>query len=391
MTSESDEEDFRYPLPDGSEVVIPARSRHVVVRHCPGADFDEAHGNAREAANRGIDIYHGQEGRPLVMAQKDSTYMVAWTSPAGQTLRIVGRNLLSARFRARGEARDPDGNLIVQPAPAPKLWHESLRYYRVSESSTDLYDSFRSLYLAIESLLSDVVAPVLRSSGKPEGDSDWLQRALREVARNVDLRPYAPASTKALHNAIHHELYVDLRTAIFHAKKGRATWAPQDWSSRAVIVAARVRYARMFRALASQYLDITYPAGGFTKAFWEQTYEDHLATHEVFVSNDSTKVEDEPKGEHQAAPAGGDVLTLRTAPADDMAADWRRGVLGVGAASIVDERLREVRRLGTLRDGELMMVESLDAPLVVTGLSELQVVLLIEGRNYGEPRQDFES
>ena len=391
VTSESDDEEFVYPLQDGTEVVIPATSRYIVVRHCAGADFDEVHERAREAANRGIDIYFGQGGRPLIMAHKDSTYVVGWISSAGHTLRIVGRILLSTRFRAKGEVRDADGNLVVQPAPPPKEWHESLRYYRVSESSADLYDSFRNLYLAIESLLSDVVAPVMRPNGNPEGDSDWLKRALREVGQAVDLRPYAPVSLKAPHNAIHHELYVNLRTAIFHAKTGRATWAPQDWSSRAVIVAARLRYARMFRALASQYLDIGYPAGGFAKAFWEQTWEAQLADHEVFVSNDSTKIEDEPKGKYQLAPAGGDFLRLRTALADEMAADWRRGVVGVEVASTVHRSLGEVCRFGTLRDGELMMVESLQAPLVVDGVAEMQVVLLVEGRNYGQPRQDFES
>lgn len=391
VTSESDDEEFIFPLPDGAEVVIPATSRYIVVRNCAGADFDEVHERAREVANRGIDIYFGQGGRPLVLAHQDSTYMVGWNSSFGNTLRIVGRNLLSTRFRAKVvEVRDADGNVVVQSAPPPKVWHESLRYYRVSEASTDLYDSFRNLYLAIECLLSDVVPPIMRANGN-EGDSKWLQRALREVGQTVDLRPYTAASPKAPHNAIHHELYENLRTAIFHAKTGRATWAPQDWSSRAMIVAARVRYAWMFRALASQYFDIRYPAGGFAKPVWEQTWEAELADHEVFVSNDSTKIEDEPKGEYQLAPAGGDLLKLPTAPAEDMAADWRRGVLGVDVASTVHESLRWVCRFGTLRDGELLMVESLQAPLVVDGLAQLQVVLLVEGRNYGQPRQDFES
>lgn len=390
VTAKSDDEDFTYALPDGAEVVIPASSQHVVVRNSAGTGFDEVHERTREAANRGIDIYYGQGGRPLIIASKDSTYMVGWTSSSGQTLRIVGRNLQTTRFRAKAEVRDVDGNLVVQPESAPKVWHESLRYYRVSEFSTDLFDSFRNLYLAIESLLSDVVPPISRTEGKPEGDSDWLQRALREVGQTFDLRPYAPASPKSLPNAIHHELYVSLRTALFHAKTGRATWEPQDWASRTMIMAARVRYARMFRALAARHLDIPYPSGGFAKAFWEQTWESQLATHEVFVSNDPTRIGDEPKGQYQLAPADGDFMTLRTALADDMAADWRRGVVGVGLGSTVQD-LGEVFRFGTLQEGELMMVESLQAPLVVDGLAEIQVVVLVEGRNYGQPRQDFDS
>lgn len=107
-----------------------------------------------------------------------------------------------------------------------------------------------------------------------EGDSDWLKRALRVVGQTVDLTPYASSSPQAPHNAIHRELYVSLRTAIFHSKKGRTTWTPQAWSSRAMIVEARIRYARMFRTLAAEYLGMRYPSGGFAQGFWE-----HVGDH----------------------------------------------------------------------------------------------------------------
>jgi hypothetical protein len=144
----------------------------------------------------------------------------------------------------------------------------------------------------------------------------------------------------------------------------------------------------MFRALAAECLDIQYPSGGFAKDFWECTWETQLGDHAVFVSNDPTKVEDEPTGEYQLAPAGGAFLELPTVAADDMAADWCRGVRGVEVASTVHQNLAEVRRFGTLRDGEVAMIESLPEPLVVDSLAELQVVLLIEGRNYGQPQHE---
>lgn len=77
------------------------------------------------------------------------------------------------------------------------------------------------------------------------------------------------------------------------------------------------------------------------------------------MSNGSTKVEDEPKGEYQLAPAGGDFLRLRTALADEMAADLAARRNRRRVASTVHRSLGEVCRFGTLRDGELMMVESL--------------------------------
>jgi len=127
------------------------------------------------------------------------------------------------------------------------------------------------------------------------------------------------------------------------------------------------------------------------KAFWESTQEQILDGYEAYISNDPTRVEDEPKGEYGVAPAGGEILIIPTSSATDMSADWRRGVMGAEEASTVHNTLGEVRRFGVLHDKKLAVVGNLAAPLIVEGLQEVQVVLLIEGRNYGAPRQDFES
>lgn len=392
LASESDDEMFTYGLPDGTEVVIPASSKYVVVRHCPGADFGSVQHTAREAANRAIDVYFGQGGRPLVMAHRQSTFVVWWPSDGKLTARIVSSTVSTSRLCATVTIRDGDGNVVTRPPAPPKAWHESLRYYRVSESTRDLYDSFRNVYLALEALLSTVVPTKLKTNGKPEGDKEWLQRALRDVGQHVDLSPYAPSSGRAANNAIHDELYTKLRTAIFHAKSGRNTWVPQDWQSRSTIVEARARYARLFRGLAAKYLDITYPFGGITRAFWEDIQEGVFSRQQVYVSNDITRVvEGQPQDDNAIAPAGGAVLVMATTPASDIAADWLRGIMGVESGSTVHSTVGEVRRYGSLHDGQLVVVGSLEAPLIVNNLHALEVVILMEGRTYGEPLKDFES
>lgn len=257
LTSETDDEEFTHSFEDGATTILPPSSRFLVVRDCLGDSAEAVERHGREAANRSIDLHYGQGGRPLLLAHKDSPSVFAWPTAAGQTIRVVGRNQLSSRLRARFEVRDSEGNLVIQPPPPAKIWHPSLRYYRVAEASTDLFDSFRNVFLALEALLSSVVPPEVRADGTMEGDSAWLARALRQVGATVSLDPYAPASSRLPHNAIHQELYVDLRTAMFHAKSGRLTWSPQDWQTRALIAEARVRYARLFRALASQYLGLS--------------------------------------------------------------------------------------------------------------------------------------
>ncbi|KRF22922.1 hypothetical protein [Phycicoccus sp. Soil802] len=391
LTSESDDVEFVHKASDGTVVVIPPSEKFIVVQECPGEDFDEVNRNALAAANRAIDIHFGQGGRPLALAHLSSPFIVCWKAPVGRILRIVGRLHMNLRIRATAVVRDTEGNIVTQPPAPPKVWHESLRYYRLSEAATDLFDSFRNLYLAIESLLSGEVPPAEGPRGRPEGDSAWLARALRKVAEDVDLSPFAPSSAKAAHNAIHEDLYVNLRTAMFHAKLGRETWTPQDWSSRSPIVAARIRYARMFRALAAQYLDVPYPSSGFFSAYWAETIEQQLLAYTVFVSNDPTLVSDEPTGEYQLSPAGGRHITLPSSLAEDVSQVWTRGIVGVERGTSVVGAIGEVRRFGTVRGDALAMVENLREPLRLDGIEELQVVLLVEGRNYGQSRRDFET
>ena len=301
--------------------------------------------------------------------------------------------LTTSRLSATAEVRDSAGNPIASSPPPPKKWDESLRYYRVCESSEDLFDSFRNLYLALESILSSIVPTRKTLRGSPEGEGAWLERSLKHVAATVDLSEYAPAdSKKSAPNAIHDELYGNLRTAIFHAKAGRRAWLPQDWTSRAAIAEARVRYALLFRKLASIHLDIGYPGGGIFKDFWEESLVNAvLKDCVVYVSDDPTNLVNEPRGEYNIAPAGGRVFELPTAGAEDMARDWCRGIRGVASGSEVLQAIRVIQRFGVLRDGQLAMVESLVEPLWVDEAHKLDIVFLVEGRNYGQPHRDFES
>lgn len=82
---------------------------------------------------------------------------------------------------------------------------------------------------------------------------------------------------------------------------------------------------------------------------------------------------------------------LESRLADEVRGDWRLGVLGTAASEEVVRAVAVVRRFGTMHDDELAMVECLQAPLSVAGSATTQIALVVEGRNYGQPRIDFES
>ncbi|MFC8797138.1 hypothetical protein ACFT2C_05360 [Promicromonospora sp. NPDC057138] len=124
--------------------------------------------------------------------------------------------------------------------------------------------------------------------------------------------------------------------------------------------------------------------------FWEGAMAKLLETWGVFVSSDTTPI-DESLEQPPFVSEAGALLTLPTVAADDMPLDWCRGVKGTEVAETVHQAVREIRRIGTTQAGMPAVVEDLPAPLVVDGLDEFEVVVLLEGRNYGAPREDFET
>jgi hypothetical protein len=77
---------------------------------------------------------------------------------------------------------------VVPPTPQQQpTWHESLRYFRLSQLTDDRVEAFRNAYLAFESILTlqypRHVFPPRRAGGRARYESEgvWLERALRAV------------------------------------------------------------------------------------------------------------------------------------------------------------------------------------------------------------------
>jgi hypothetical protein len=382
--------DFEYLL-DGGSALLDAKSNVVIVRGLDSRSYVDALSSAREGANRALDMSLTKRGSPLFLDHHSQPQIVWWSGVDGVTLRIVSVIALSLRLSVTGVVRNAQGEIVHSVTEPQKHWDESLRYYRTSEATGDLLDSFRNLYLGIEALLSLVSPPAIKENGRLEGEGEWLRRVLREVHGKVDLTLFAPASPKAPYNCIVDELYGALRTAIFHAKRGRNTWIPQEWNSRDRIIEGRERYARMFRALATEYLDVTFPSSGLSKDGFAAMNKPIVTDSVVYVSDDPTKHQDEPRGNYGIAPAGGRILKMATYPATELPDDETAGVFGVESGEVVAESIGGIRRFGSLLNDEVGMVENLAGSLDTSGVDRVEVVFLVKSRGYGAPRRDFDS
>jgi len=391
VPSGNGDSDFIYSLDDGGEVVLPANAHVAIVRGVAIIDCEVGLALAREAANRALDMSLAKGAPPAFLDHHKQPEVLWWHDSGGTTLRVLSTTGLTMKMSATVVVKDANGEIVTQPPPPEIPWHESMRYYRISEATNDLFDSFRNLYLAIEALLSTISPPIIDSTGQPEREGDWLKRALREVHAQLDLSSFAPTSRQAAHNAIFNDLYSGLRTAIFHAKRGKRVWLPQEWTDRQTIIEARQRYARLFRRLAEYQLGVRFPGSGLSKHGFAVTGAAIMENMVVFLSDDQTRHVDEPKGEYGIAPAGGRVLHLPTRPATELLDDWTTGVVGAESGDTITAAIGAIRRFGTLRGGELALVENLTGALDVSGADSVEVALLATNRNWGAPKQDFGS
>ncbi len=108
-----------------------------------------------------------------------------------------------------------DGGGPPAPAPAPPPHHPALRFYRLSQVSDDLFDSYRNAYLAFECLISG-------ESAKPrnEPELDWLIR--------VSKASFAGSIPGSIHiESTLTEIYKVGRLPLFHAKMNETFFVPQ--------------------------------------------------------------------------------------------------------------------------------------------------------------------
>lgn len=155
------------------------------------------------------------------------------------------------------------------PAPplSPPEWHPSFRYFRLSQTTDDLSDAFRNLYLAIESILSTATPQKLKPNGvNAEGDKRWFRRALAELGSRLDLSPFAPIGTEDLVDELVDEIYGSWRTSVFHAKAGRPVLVPLTENSRLSLSVAVQRVGRLYLAIAEEVLGIRYMSSSFGSA-----------------------------------------------------------------------------------------------------------------------------
>ncbi len=240
--------------------------------------FDATFIEALNAANRGLDYLSVTAQADCAIRDAPDDSLIWWPDAAlgGVVMRYQIVLPLPMSFSARGVVKDAQGN-VVHPPPAPTpMADDAFRFVRMARTSDDLFDAYRNLFLAFESLLSDIRPRQRRPQRgwrrwlrKPrntlwETEHDWFMDALDHADKLVPLATLTPPGVTNHKKWINRRIYSAERSALMHAKRGQNYLLPHDTADRAELIESLGRLSDYIKNLIDKHLHVRGPSGFFT-------------------------------------------------------------------------------------------------------------------------------
>lgn len=205
----------------GGEVEVSQDSAYVVARFNGAINAKTARNKGLEIAQAGLDMMSIMGTVDLLTQKSTEEYLLSWRTGIKQIVRIHSTTTMSFTVSSPTiSVKDPDGNDITKASTIPDH-HHAYRYFRLSQTSDDLYDAFRNMYLSFEMLLSSKHPPLPR-----ERERAWLERGIASADQDLDLGRFLKPKPRNLVDEIISRVYTSARLPLFHAKNGRSVLAP---------------------------------------------------------------------------------------------------------------------------------------------------------------------
>jgi hypothetical protein len=354
-----------------------ARGSAVVVARGRVGGYDAAIRAAIPRVEEALDKLSIRGIDDVALAKADHEHLVWWTTPSGTTLRIVSTSFQSLPVLSMSvTVRDAKGRLVRSPPPLPIPWNPSFRFFRLSQTTTDLFDAYRNAYLALESILAERTPQRRRSAGqRGEHEAAWFQRALKSTG--INLPRFMPRKRGNEAQGIYDRIYRDVRVRVFHAKPGRDPMLPRDRRTVAIVGRALDLTQRLYLAIVEAHLGVSRLHGGFTTYAARAMSQAVLEPLAFVVTSDEARFNPDAKA---VTESGEPVITLpNSLPGSYEGFSARR--MAWGSADDL-AHLPFIRRLvGVDSSGQPMVEGRLEARLEHQGIDRLEIELRVIMRN----------
>jgi len=143
---------------NGLKVEVHRNSNQVVIGNVDASDMDEARKEALAAANQFLNTLSWKQGTSLKI--EPETYSAYHVSPSGkkeQILKAAPVAVVTSVGELTAVKKDAAGNIVEvrdsqKPGRIDTKPSDAAAYYRRAHLTSDPFDSFRNLYLAVENI-----------------------------------------------------------------------------------------------------------------------------------------------------------------------------------------------------------------------------------------------
>jgi hypothetical protein len=375
--------DFLY-RPDGTawEVEIRAGQRSVVARTADLLDRSDLLATGLEYAQRCLDIVSFEKRSEALLANPGVTHVVLFQRDNALVLQHVDASTLGVGIGAATlVVKDKDRNIKEQPVP-PSVWTPGLRFYRLSQSSSDLYEAYRNLFLGLETLL-DTLHPK-----KPrEQERKWLLRALTAVAETAGLQQLLPQDARDPAAYIVDTQYDRIRLRLFHAKPSKSGGKPLDLPDPEEVTSAYERLIRIWRQIAERCLSVRSGGGGaMTYVGFKMIMDGALSSGlTMYFTEDDSPLQ---KSDFEISPLGKPLIPFHKTVYLGETAPGHVSLLGSFAVE-GGEPLPVIHRVGAKTGESLLLVGGVTGGLEISGVDVFESQQTFRLRNLGLPKTLF--
>lgn len=273
----------------GNQILAGPGTPYVICRFAGAHCLEDAFKTGSFAAQEGLDILSMTGQADLVTREADDEHLAWWCSEGIRTMALVSTVTLPVTLgHVTATVRDADGNAIPQTPLIPKH-HIGFRFYRLSQVSDDLYDAYRNMYLAFESMLSSQYP-------KTKGlEINWLRQSLDAASPELQLVNLVPKGTSDVTDYLLAKIYDGARLPLFHAKDGKAYFAPvQSTSNRQEVGAALSTLTQIVICMAGKWYSARRRGGWVNVKLFEEQHEQLFAgSRFVFTDNPDFSLQDD--------------------------------------------------------------------------------------------------
>lgn len=355
---------------------------YVICRFAGAASQAEAWTRGTELLQQALDLHSMLGGSDMQVKDTMDEHICWWKDGRKRIASLTGTATFSAKVgNVQLVTRDAQGN-VIPPVQITPQHHIGFRFFRLAQVSDDLYDAFRNMYLAFESLLST------RHSKGREQEIQWLERALRASQLALDLAALCPRGTADPVAYILAHVYTNARLPLFHAKDGKTYFAPGvAEADRAVVREALSLLTSVVIRMADAWHSARRRGGWVNLKLITDGFRDQAAGCDVVFSDEPTDI-DGLKDQARSENAVRHGLPVLGAVSDIFHGAARTHVTASFSVHGLAGR-NQLHAIYVAKDGSPLIGVTPDTVFDVSGFDQLDVCIFLRGRNANQPKSQF--